>query len=527
MGVIGNSNDILTIRPKGAEESLRQERTYLQRLYNAAGDAIITTRLPERIIEQVNCNAMERIFGYKPEECIGRPVEMLYANREECSKIGETLKEALEQGVDIVRLEPCLKRKNGEVFQSDVVYSFFREDNNLVKAVGIVRDISERKRVEDRLRESEARWRSLVKNIPDIVLNIDHQGKILFINRVLMGFVIEKVTGDNVYNYVDDYIIPEHREMARHSIRRAFKTGEAIRKEIAVRFPYVNSIRWYSGTIGPVKNGREVESAVIIARDITRQKQREEELLKYRGELEKLVEERTAELKITHIKLLHAEKLTALGKLAASIAHEFGSPIFGIRMSLQQVIGDNNLKEDGRELLNLALKESERVNRMLQNLRDLYRPSNGITTYADIHQIIEEALQISNKKLVAGKIKVLRDFTGAKLEIPVIADQIMQVFLNLITNAGDAMASSGGGTLTVKTEVAENKIYIVFKDTGCGIGQEDLTKVFEPFFSTKSTENGTGLGLAVSQKIVRDHGGNISVESVPGQGCIFTVELPM
>jgi len=243
--------------------------------------------------------------------------------------------------------------------------------------------------------------------------------------------------------------------------------------------------------------------------------------------LERLVEERTAELKSTHIKLLHAEKLTALGRLAASIAHEFGSPIFGIRMTLQQAIADENLKEDSRKLLNLALKEGDRCNRMLQNLRDLYRPSNGVTTCADIHQIIDEALQISHKKLVSSKVKVIQDFTAAKPEIPVVADQMMQVFLNLITNAGDAMAPSGGGTLTVKTELAEDKIRIIFQDTGHGISRENLDKVFEPFFSTKTAEMGTGLGLAVSRKIVMDHGGDISAESASGQGCIFTVELPI
>ena len=395
--IIGKDN-VLVVRLIEVEAALRREKDFLQKLYNAIADAIITVKLPGRIIEQVN-NSVERIFGYKPEEFLGKGGEIIYANREEYLRISEKIKDALEQGIDIVYSEHYFRKKNGDIFPGDITISFIKENNRPVRAIGVVRDITERKRDE-------------------------------------------------------------------------------------------------------------------------------EELQRYRGQLEELVEERTAELKAANEQLLHAEKLAILGGLAASIAHEFRSPVFGIQMVLQEIKEKASLKKSEQKLISLAINENHRMSKMLLNLKDLYRPSTDTSAPSDIHQIIEEALEIYRKKLQISKVKVVKNFAENMPKVPIVADHIKQVFLNFIINAEEEMSASGG-FLTIQTRVLGEKVQISLRDTGHGIAKDKLNKIFEPFFTTKLSKGGTGLGLAVSYGIIKNHGGNILVESAPNEGSIFTVELPV
>ncbi len=259
---------------------------------------------------------------------------------------------------------------------------------------------------------------------------------------------------------------------------------------------------------------------------ITERKRAEDELLKARQELEVRVVERTAQLKSANEQLLHAEKLSALGKLAASIAHEFNNPLYGIKMVLEQLTDNANLSEIDLKSVALAIKESDRISRLIRNLQDFYQPSSGEIVPLDVHKAIGEVLEMCKKKLTASGIKVTRDFAEDMPVISAVADQIKQVILNIVNNAEESMASAGG-QLDIQTRTLKDKVQIIFKDTGCGIDRKNMKKIFDPFFTTKKTVKGTGLGLSVSYGIIKKHGGNIFVESEPNKGSAFTVELPV
>lgn len=259
--------------------------------------------------------------------------------------------------------------------------------------------------------------------------------------------------------------------------------------------------------------------------DITKLKLVERELQQAKKKLEARVKERTAELETTHKQLLHAEKLSALGKLAASISHEFNNPVFGIKMVLEDISEQPELKEKQKKSLSLAIKECRRISRLTKNLQVFYRPSSGLVTDVDIHQILEEVLQMCGKKLMLNDIKLTLDFAKEMPKIPIVEDQIKQVFLNIVTNAEEAMAKTAGN-LTIQTRAKDDKVYIIFKDNGHGILSENIGKIFEPFFSTKGDVTGIGLGLSVSYGIIKKHKGKILVESVPNIGSSFTIELP-
>jgi signal transduction histidine kinase len=249
-------------------------------------------------------------------------------------------------------------------------------------------------------------------------------------------------------------------------------------------------------------------------------------LAEYRDHLERLVEERTAELQLAHDQLLHAEKLSAVGKLSASIAHEFNNPLFGIRNVVAGIRRRIALEEEDAELVDLALKECDRIKYLIQSLQDFYRPTSGEPSVIDLHRIIDNLLLLVNSEFRKRKIDLTKDYAPQLPNIVGVPDQIKQVLLNLLKNAGEAIPA-GGGKVAITTENRGDRVAIQIRDSGAGIRPEDREHIFEPFFTTKPEVKGTGLGLSVSHGIIATHGGRIEVESEPGRGSIFTIILPV
>ncbi|MHB1295205.1 MAG: PAS domain S-box protein [Anaerolineae bacterium] len=223
--------------------------------------------------------------------------------------------------------------------------------------------------------------------------------------------------------------------------------------------------------------------------------------------------------------LLHSEKLAATGKLAASFVHEIGNP-------LQAVIGclglaDETLEEGGdvRKYLTVAREELTRASGMVRQLRDLHRPpqqDRHVST--DVNALIDQVLTVTSKQAQDRGVRIGWKPTADLPAISAIPDQLKQVFLNLVLNALDAMPSGGDLRISTHLDLARGQVVAAFADTGQGITREALSHIFESFFSTK--EDGLGLGLYLSQDVVRRHGGQIQVESTPGKGTTFTVRLP-
>jgi len=231
------------------------------------------------------------------------------------------------------------------------------------------------------------------------------------------------------------------------------------------------------------------------------------------------------ELERSQAKLVQAEKMAAIGRLAASLAHEINNPLQGIHNSLHLSLHEGLGQERRDEYVGMARNEVERLIEIVQRMLDFYRPSRGGRDVADLNEVVKNVLALARKRIQHGKIEVHTDLTEDLPGVPLIADQISQVLLNLVINGTEAMPS--GGDLWVKTEVGDERDQIVLtvRDSGVGIPAEDLEHLFEPFYTTKS--DGTGLGLAISYGIVERHGGTIDVSSRPGKGATFVVRLPV
>ena len=231
------------------------------------------------------------------------------------------------------------------------------------------------------------------------------------------------------------------------------------------------------------------------------------------------------ELERSQAQLVQAEKLAAIGRLAASIAHEINNPLQAIHNSLH-LSTHQGLNEDVRsQYLGVAQAEVERLIEIVQHMLGYYRPSRGGATSTDLNHIVENVLVLAQKRLQHTGVRVQTDLFPELPPVIAVPDQITQVLLNIIINAIEAMPS--GGDLWLQTSISDDGNYTLVscRDTGPGLSSEQIEHLFEPFYTTKSS--GTGLGLAISYGIVGRHGGVIDVSSKPGQMTTFVVKLPL
>jgi two-component system NtrC family sensor kinase len=228
----------------------------------------------------------------------------------------------------------------------------------------------------------------------------------------------------------------------------------------------------------------------------------------------------------THEELLHKEKLVSMGQLAAGVAHEINNPLGSILLfadTLYQEAGEN----DGRrEDLKIIVQETLRCKKIVADLLNFARQQDILAQESDIHEILEQAIGNVNHQPTFAQVKILRAYASDIPPIQADPSQLLQVFVNLLNNAAEAMAQ--GGTLTLETRrVDPQGVEIVVGDTGCGIPEKNLGKLFTPFFTTKPVGKGTGLGLSIVYGIIKMHRGQITVKSQPDRGTIFTITLPV
>jgi two-component system NtrC family sensor kinase len=253
----------------------------------------------------------------------------------------------------------------------------------------------------------------------------------------------------------------------------------------------------------------------------------QEELEKWSRVLEKRVEEKTKELKKTQEQLIQSEKLASLGKLAAGIAHEINNPLTGILTYSSLLLKEHKENPQMKEDLEVIVNETTRCRKIVKGLLEFARQTEPSKTRADINKIVDETFSLLENQALFLNINVEKKLNENLPTVMMDVDQIKQVFVNIILNAAEAM--SQGGTLTIGSDFDPEKkfVKVSFTDTGSGISEENLPKIFDPFFSTKRSGRGTGLGLSVSYGIIQRHNGFLEVKSQLGKGSTFTVKLPL
>ncbi|MBI5044032.1 MAG: PAS domain S-box protein [Nitrospirae bacterium] len=260
------------------------------------------------------------------------------------------------------------------------------------------------------------------------------------------------------------------------------------------------------------------DDTIFMARDISKIKELIGELTCSQAELKTSY----TELKVSKDELVRSEKLAYTGRIAASIAHEIRNPLTNVSMSIQQLKRGNRIKQEGFKHVEIVERNIERINYLITELLNCARPTKLNFQPYDIHTVIKDVLESNKAKISLQRIKVTEDFTSNPSTLRIDKEQIERAFLNLIINAIETMPR--GGNLTITTELNGNFFLAKIHDTGRGIHEKDIIKIFDPFFSTKS--GGVGLGLTICYGIIVSHGGTIEVESKSRKGSTFIVSLP-
>ncbi|MCD6581540.1 MAG: HAMP domain-containing protein [Desulfuromusa sp.] len=249
------------------------------------------------------------------------------------------------------------------------------------------------------------------------------------------------------------------------------------------------------------------------------------ELQDWGNTLEQKVERRTAEMIDMQSQLLRSAKLASMGELVAGVAHEINNPLTGILMFASLSSKTPDLPQQVKDNLDLIVSETGRCAKIVRGLLEFARESFPEKKMNSINQIIEHTLELVSHQTIFQDVDVQYRGGEGLPELEVDADQLQQVFFNMFINAGQAMPNGGSLTITTKFVEEEKAVLIVIEDTGTGISQENLAKIFDPFFSTKA-QKGFGLGLSVSYGIIENHGGRVDVRSREGEGTRFSIYFP-
>lgn len=223
--------------------------------------------------------------------------------------------------------------------------------------------------------------------------------------------------------------------------------------------------------------------------------------------------------------LQQSDKLSSIGLLAAGVAHEVNTPLTGISSYAQMLLQQVPENDPRHQLLEKIYRQTSRASAIVNNLLNFSRVSDARLAPVDLHRVLDDTVQLLEAQLRNTKIDVVRSYADALPSITGNAPKLQQVFMNLILNARDAMKH--GGRLEIATETGDNSVIVRFRDNGGGILPQNISRIYDPFFTTKLIGQGTGLGLAVSYGIIQDHSGRIAVESRPGEGTCFEIALPV
>jgi PAS domain S-box-containing protein len=381
------------------------------------------------------------------------------------------------------------------------------------RTIELEQEIGQRKLAE----ESRDRLASIVESSDDAILSKTLEGTVTSWNESaerMYGYTAAEAIG----RYIS-FIIPPEGVGELEGILVNLQCGARIKHLETVRVRKDGSIIDVSVSISPIVSteGR-LTGASAIARDITERKR-----------AEAAMRAKTEELVAMTQQFWQASKLATIGELAASIAHELNNPLATVSLRTEYLLGQFADGDPKRHALKIIGQEVERMGNLVGNLLNFSRRNHQQISTIDVYQEIENTLDFIEHYLRSRRINVVREFADTLPTLHADRQQLRQVFLNLLTNASDAM--TGGGTLTLRVAMGQMErcagaIVIEFADTGAGIKPEDLLKVWEPFYTTKDEGKGTGLGLAICRRIVEEQHGTINIETEVGQGTTVRITLP-
>lgn len=495
----------ITANKKRELQLIDSEKNY-QQLFQYVGCGVYVSSKEGKFLDANP--ALLKMLGYtSKEEFLAIDITNdLYMQPEDRKKF----RQMIECDGQVIDYEVNFKRKDGTpvpmLLTSHVRYG---ARGNVLGYEGIIFDLSQRKQMEKEIHEKNVFLYNIIQNSPNAIMATDMKGNFTIWNSSaaeILGYDTSEVIGKmNIRAIYPEGMAKKVMQLLRGSnynrpgrlslypVVHMRKDGQMVEGNLSAAIVYD-------------ENGKEIATVGIFVD------------LKERLEMER-------RLKLTQDQLLQSEKLAAMGRLTSQIAHELNNPLYGIMNTLELLKTEIPVENRRRKILEMALSETMRLSGLLRKMLMFSKPDQEIKQPTDINIILDEILTLHEKQLKEYSIQVVADLAQDLEPVFASKNQLRQVFLNIIGNARDAM--SEGGALSVKTTSDGAIVTVDISDTGIGIKEEHLDKIFDAFFTTKSSVKGVGLGLSVCYGFIRDHSGDIKVRSTWGSGTTFTITLPV
>jgi two-component system NtrC family sensor kinase len=479
--------------------ALRKNEARFTELFESLQEGIYITT-PDGAILDVN-PALVRMLGYdSKEDVLKRQVQEIFVDRAE----RKIVKDQVERQPMVQGREITLIRKDGASIVCLNTAAAVRDNaGRVVRYQGALMDITERREMERRLHQQQEFARRLVDNFPDLILVLDTASHYTFVSprcKEVLGYDVEETQQMEFGGRTHPEDLP-----AVLSLYKDIIAGKQIFASLEIRVRHkLGEWRRIRFNFSPLsdENGN-IEGVVLSGRDVTDLKRLEEQLIQ-------------------------AEKLAAMGQMLAGVAHELNNPLTAILGVTELLRERSGADESTKRQLELTHRQARRAARIVQNLLEFSRPASPQKKPLDLNNILERTLQLHEHSLRRNNIAVDFRLPGELPGVVGDANQLIQVFLNLITNAEQAIREvRDSGRIQIRAGRNGNQLTITVQDDGVGIRPEALQRIFDPFYTTKRPGGGTGLGLSICMSIIREHGGNIEAETFPAGGSAFTIYLPV
>ncbi len=523
-------DDLIKTSPGKADESKPADaERWLAAIVESSDDAIIGKTL-DGIITSWNAGA-QRIFGYEPKEIVGKPVTILIPP-DRWHEEAQILKR-LRNGERVDHFETTRIRKDGSRIAISLTISPVPDSTGAISGISkIARDMTEQRRLLEREESARAealaerKFRRLIEDAPDAILQVDADGKILLANRTaerMFGYSREELLGIGVDSLVPDAVRPRHAEFRKEFVKAGVSRPMGLGLDLCARRKDGTEIS-VEISLSPIRTEDGINVTAVI-RDVSERKRAEEQI-------HSLEQSYLAELEARH---KEAERLNQLkSEFMASISHELRTPlhtIIGFAELLSEE-GAGPLNEKQRRFVSHIQTDSEHLLGLINDVLDLSRiEAGGLVVRAEalsLQSAISEAVNAIRPQ-AAGKQVTVRE--GAVPKIDVLADplRLRQILYNLLSNG--VKFTDPGGEVAVSAELDTDSVRITVADTGQGIPEEECTRIFDKFYqvgyTTAGVRQGTGLGLTICKQLVEIQDGKIWVNSEPGKGSHFHFTLPM
>jgi len=487
----------MTVLARDVTASRRNEARFTELFETLQEGIYIVT--PDGDILDAN-PALVRILGYgSKSELMAKKVADVFPDQ----SLRKNVRDEVDQQTVLAGREITLQRKDGAFVSCLNTAAAVRDPTGkVIRYQGALMDITERREIERRLHKQQEFAHRLVDSFPDLILVLDTDSNFTFVSpRCLevLGYNGDEISQMKLGGRTHPEDLPKLMALYKDIIdgRQSFAS-----LEMRVRHKQ-GEWRKILFNFSPLSDeSQKIEGVVLSGRDVTDLKRLEEQLIQ-------------------------AEKLAAIGQMLAGVAHELNNPLTAILGVTELVREREGLDESMKRQLDLTHRQARRAARIVQNLLEFSRPASPQKKAIDLSTIVERTLQLHEHSLRRNQVQV--DFTP-RTDLPQIvgdANQLIQVFLNLISNAEQAIQEvRDSGRIQIRLSHAGDNVVVTVQDDGVGISPEGMPKLFDPFYTTKRPGGGTGLGLSICLSIAREHGGTIQAESLPGGGSAFSVYLP-